>query len=105
MIAHQPATKRMRKIRKDGVIPRFEYEQRAIEFAKYGLDLPQTKLLPIQVQAIREAVETRNRLRKEINEKYSNKALADAFCVHERTIEKVIAYVTHFRGDYLVRNK
>ena len=32
----------MRKIRKDGVIPRFEYEQRAIEFAKYGLDLPQT---------------------------------------------------------------
>ena len=103
MIAHTQPNKRMRKIRKDGVIPRFEYEQRAIEFAKYGLDLPQTKLLPIQVQAIREAVEIRNKLRQEITEKYSNKALADAFGLHPRTIEKVIAYETHFRGEYLGR--
>lgn len=96
MIAHQPANKRTKEIRAKGVISRFEYEQRAYEFAKRGLDLPQTKLLPLQVQAIRDAVETRARMRQEINDKYSNQALADAFCVHVRTIEKVIAYETHY---------
>lgn len=96
MIAHQPANKPIKSIRAKGVISRFEYEQRAYEFARRGLDLPQTKLLPLQVQAIRDAVETRNKLRQEINEKYSNQALADAFGVHVRTVEKVISYETHF---------
>ena len=95
MIAHQPANKRTKAIRAKGVIPRFEYEQRAYEFCKRGLDLPQTKLLPLQVQAIREAVEMRNKLRKEITDKYSNQALADAYGVHVRTIEKAISYETH----------
>ena len=105
MIAHTPANKRTKELRRKGQIPRFEYEQRAYEFAKYGLDLPQTKLLPMQVQAIREAAETRERLRKEINDKYSNQALADAFCVHVRTIEKVLAYETHVRGEYFGSEK
>lgn len=103
MIAHQPAAKRTRKIRKDGVMPRFEYEQRAYELAPYGLQLPHTKLLPMQVMAIREAAQTRERLRREINEKYSNEALAKALGVHVRTIEKALSYETHVRGEYLGR--
>lgn len=105
MIAHQPANKPIKNLRKDGQLSRFEYEQRAYELAPYGLQLPQTKLLPIQVQAIREAVEIRKRLRDEINEKYSNEALAKAFGVHRRTIEKVISYETHVRGEYFRSGK
>lgn len=95
MIAHMPATKRTKAIRAKGVLSRFEYEQRAYELAPLGLQLPQTKLLPLQVQTIREAVAIRDRLRKEITDKYSNQALADAMGVHVRTIEKVISYATH----------
>jgi len=95
MIAHTEANKRMKAIRRPGQISRFEYQQRAVELAPRGMKLPQTKLLPLQVQAIREAVEIRERLRQEINDKYSNEALAKAFGVHRRTIEKVISYETH----------
>lgn len=95
MIAHQPANKPIKAIRAKGKLSRFEYEQRAYEFAKRGLDLPQTKLLPEQVTAIREAVEIRAKLRQEITDKYSNAALAKEFGVHVRTIEKAISYETH----------
>lgn len=98
MIAHQPANKPIKQIRRPGVMSRFEYQQRAKERAPRGMALPQTKLLPIQVQAIREAVALREKLRREITEKYSNAALAKAFGVHVRTIEKVVAYETHIGG-------
>lgn len=95
MIAHQPANKPMKAIRAQGVMSREEYQQRAIELAPRGMQLPQTKLLPLQVAAIREAVALREKLRREITEKYSNEALAKAFGVHRRTIEKAISYETH----------
>jgi hypothetical protein len=56
---------------------------------KRGFDLPQAKIPPIAIQSIRDA-----ELRKEITEKYSNAALAKAWGVHERTIEKILAYET-----------
>ena len=76
---------------------RFEYQQRAVELAKRGLDLPQTKILPLEVIAIRAAARRREELRKEINDTLSNAALAKKYGVHERTIEKVLAYKTHIQ--------
>lgn len=95
MIAHQPANPRTKAIRAKGVMSREAYQQRAVELAPRGMQLPHTKLLPLQVVAIREAVALRDKLRQEINEKYSNAALAKAFGVHVRTIEKVLSYATH----------
>ena len=95
MIAHTEANKRTKAIRAKGVIERFEYEQRAYEFAKRGEDLPQTKLTRSQVDFIRAAKEKREAMRKEINDTLSNKALAEQFGVHYRTIEKVLSYETH----------
>jgi len=73
---------------------RFEYELRAGEFCKRGFDLPQTKIPPLAIIAIRDAARKRVVLRNEINEKYSNKALAKQWQVHERTIEKILSYET-----------
>lgn len=60
--------------------------------AARGMDLPQSKLTPLEVAAIREAARRRAQMRREINETLSNAALAQAYGVHERTIEKVLAY-------------
>lgn len=73
---------------------RAEYQQRASEFCKRGFDLPQTKVPPLAVVAIREAARKREELRREINEKYSNAALAKQWGVHVRTIEKILSYET-----------
>jgi hypothetical protein len=73
---------------------RSEYLIRAHEFCKRGFDLPQTKLPPLAVVAIREAARKRAELRREIDEKYSNVALAKQWRVHVRTIEKVLSYET-----------
>ena len=73
---------------------REEYKQRAGEFCKRGWDLPQTKIPPLAIIAIREAARKREELRKEITEKYSNKALAKQWGVHCRTIEKILSYET-----------
>lgn len=64
-------------------------------YAKRGLELPQTKLTPLDVIAIRQAAQRRERLRKEINDTLSNAALAKQFGVSERTIERALAYETH----------
>lgn len=63
-------------------------------YAKCGMDLPQTKLPPDAIRKIREAAQKRELLRREINEKYSNAALAKEWGVHPRTIEKVLSYET-----------
>ena len=73
---------------------RDEYQLRAGEFCKRGFDLPQTKIPPLAIIAIREAARKREQLRREITEKYSNKALAKAWGVHPRTIEKILSYET-----------
>ena len=73
---------------------RAEYQQRASEFCKRGFDLPQTKIPPLAVVAIRDAARKREELRREINEKFSNAALAKQWGVHIRTIEKILSYET-----------
>lgn len=73
---------------------RAEYQQRASEFCKRGFDLPQTKVPPLAVVAIRDAARKREELRREINEKFSNAALAKQWGVHVRTIEKILSYET-----------
>lgn len=73
---------------------REEWQTRAKEFVKRGFDLPQTKVPPLAVIAIREAARKREELRAEINNKYSNAALAKEWGVHQRTIEKILSYET-----------
>lgn len=72
-----------------------EYLSRRTEFALRGQDLPQTKLLAIDVQTIRSAARQRESLRKHIAENLSNEALAKSFGVHMKTIEKVLSRTTH----------
>lgn len=72
-------------------INRDEWEQRRTEFVARGLDLPQTKLMPLDVSEIRSAARQRDRLKAHIRENLSNAALAKKFGVHERSIEKVLS--------------
>lgn len=71
---------------------RDEYQQRQREFSARGMDLPQSKLMPLDVVAIREAAAKREQMRREINDTLSNAALACRFGVHVRTIEKALSY-------------
>lgn len=71
---------------------RDEYSQRQREMSARGMDLPQSKLLPLEVAAIRAAAVKREQMRREINDTLSNAALAKAYGVHPRTIEKVLSY-------------
>lgn len=70
---------------------RDEWEQRRTEFVKRGMELPQSKLMPLDVAEIRSAARQRENLRKHIAENLSNAALARRFQVHERTVEKVLS--------------
>lgn len=81
-------------LRKKGTLGRDEYILRAKEFAQRGQDLPQTKLLDIDVISIRSAARQRKNLRKHIMENLSNSALAKIYNVHEHTIEKILARST-----------
>lgn len=71
---------------------RDEYQQRQREFSARGMDLPQSKLTPLEVAAIRAAAVKREQMRREINDTLSNAALAKAYGVHVRTIEKALSY-------------
>lgn len=73
---------------------RDEYSQRQREMSSRGMDLPQSKLTPLEVAAIREAAVRREKMRREINETLSNAALAKAYGVSVRAIERVMAYET-----------
>jgi len=69
---------------------RQEYRLRRIEFAPRGQDLPQTKLLEIDVISIRSAARQRENLRRHISNTLSNEALAKQYSTHVRNIEKII---------------
>lgn len=69
---------------------RDEYNIRARETARRGMELPWSKLTPLEVDAIRSAKRQRENLLKHIRENLSNDALARAFGVHRRTVEKVL---------------
>lgn len=71
---------------------RDEYQIRQREMSARGMGLPQSKLTPLEVGAIREAAVKRERMRREITETLSNAALAKAYGVHVRTIEKVLSF-------------
>jgi hypothetical protein len=73
---------------------RAEYLMNPAMHSKRGWDLPQTKLPPQAVRAIRAAARKRDALRREINDKYSNAALAKQWGVHPNTIGKILAYET-----------
>ena len=75
-----------------GVLPRAEWLGRAAEFCARGQELPQTKLLDLDVVEIRSAMRQRENLRKHIKENLSNEALAKKHGVHVRTIEKISTY-------------
>ena len=73
---------------------RDEYMIRQHEFQPRGMQLPQSKLTPLEVESIRSAAKQREAYRKHIRERLSNEALARDFGVHRRTIEKVLAHET-----------
>lgn len=71
------------------------FDGRRTWYAAKGQQLPQTKLLDLDVVAIRSAARQRDSLRLHIKNNLSNEALAKKFGVHIRTIEKVLARETH----------
>ncbi len=75
-------------------IHRDEWEQRRTEFCARGQDLPQSKLLDLDVIAIRSAQRQRENLLQHIRNNLSNAALARQFGVHERSIEKIMSRET-----------
>lgn len=80
----------MKQHRPEKVLERGEYLSRARELAPRGQELPQSKLLELDVIAIRSAVVQRQNLRNHIAQNLSNEALAQKFGVHVRTIEKAV---------------
>lgn len=72
-------------------LTRGEWEQRRTEFARRGMELPQAKLMPLDISEIRSAARQRERLRTHISDNLSNAALAKKFGVHVRSIEKVLS--------------
>ena len=76
-------------------ITRDAYLRDAGEYAPRGQDLPQTKLLDLDVIDIRSAKRQRDSLMTHIRDNLSNAALAKRHGVHVSTIEKVLARVTH----------
>jgi hypothetical protein len=76
-------------------LSRDEWFLRSGETVKRGQDLPQTKLLAMDVIDIRSAKRQRERLLQHIRDNLSNAALAKRYGVHERTIEKVLSRQTH----------
>ena len=84
----------MKQTRPDGRLDRAEYLSRAREFAPRGQDLPQTKLLDLEVAAIRSAVRQREKLRQHIADNLSNRALAQQYGVSLRTIERLTQHET-----------
>ena len=75
-----------------GTVDRDTYLKNAIGNAKRGQDLPQAKLLYLDVIYIRSAARQRENLRKFIAENLSNAAMAKKYGVHVNTIERVVSY-------------
>ncbi len=84
----------VKSARRDGTLSRDEYLLRAHELAPRGQDLPQSKLLDLDIAAIRSAARQRENLRQYIADNLTNKALGKRFGVSEHSIEKIINRVT-----------
>jgi hypothetical protein len=75
-------------------VNRAEYLSRRTEFAPRGQQLPQSKLLDLDVIDIRSAQRQREALLRHIRENLSNEALCKRYGIHPRTLEKVLARET-----------
>jgi hypothetical protein len=84
----------MKTHRPEKRLERGEYLSRARSMALRGQELPQTKLLDIDIVSIRSAARQRESLRKHIRDNLSNEALAKQYGVHIRTVEKCVQYHT-----------
>lgn len=73
---------------------RFTYEQRAVELAKRGSELPHSKLDESKVAKIRRDYYRARKLRALLEKKYSAEGLAKQHGVHPRTIEKILSWET-----------
>ncbi len=80
--------------RREGTMSRDEYLLRAHELAPRGHQLPQAKLLELDVASIRSAARQRENLKRYITDNLTNKALAQRFGISERNIEKIINRIT-----------
>lgn len=80
--------------RKDNFVSRIEYLKTAKEYAKRGVELPQSKLIDSDVIEIRSLLSQREKLKIYIKENLSNESIAKKFSVHCRTIEKISSYET-----------
>lgn len=77
-----------------GRMNRENYLLAASQYCLRGQDLPQAKLLDMDVIAIRSAKRQRDNLVQYIRENLSNEALAKQYGVHVRTIEKAVTRET-----------
>lgn len=73
---------------------RAQYLCRATEYSKRGQELPQSKLLDMDVITIRSAHRQRQNLLKYIKENLSNEALCKQYGIHLRTLEKILSRQT-----------
>lgn len=81
-------------IRRPGVVDRQEYVLNARANAVRGQDLPQSKLLELDVIDIRSAARQRAALLKHIKDNLSNEALCKRYGIHKRTLEKILSRET-----------
>jgi hypothetical protein len=80
--------------RKSGVMDRHTWQQRARELAPRGQELPQSRLLELDVIDIRSASRQRLKLLQYIRENLSNESLAKRYKISVSTLEKVVTYQT-----------
>ena len=78
--------------RRPGTVSREEWLSFCRSRFARGQDLPQAKLLDLDIVEIRSAVRQRESLKKHIRENLSNEALAKKHGVHIRTIENTVSY-------------
>lgn len=84
----------MKQSRPDHRLERGEYLSRTKEFALRGQDLPQAKLLEMDVIEIRSMKRQRENMLKYIKENLSNDVICNRYAIHPRTLEKILSRET-----------
>lgn len=77
--------------RKRNRLSRTEYQSRRTEFAARGQELPQAKLLDMDVIDIRSAHRQRLKLLQYIRENLSNEAIAKRHGISLRAVEEIVS--------------
>lgn len=84
----------MKQSRPDHRLERGEYLSRTKEFALRGQDLPQAKLLEMDVIEIRSMKRQRDNMLEYIKENLSNDVICAKHGIHPRTLEKILSRET-----------